>query len=518
MKVGKMVLIKSLATVFLLLLTVSRANADWTIEREHTERWDGGGTTPSVIRGTETAINDVIVNDINSDGIEEIITIGTKYIDEQEAELRISTWNGESYTVLAEQTWATDGEMTSGRAVYSGDVDGDGAVEIITLSTNGLWDTGWLELKAWRWDAVGATLSEVTNRRWENSYGTSLDAGDVDGDGIVEIVVGGDRHAYAAGAELHLPNFKIVRLEEGSFVEELSMDLDTDRSGRSVLVAIGDVSPQPGLEIVTVSKNSFMSYPNKLGVWRWDGEAPAFLGETEVEDSNFEDLVLANFDSDEMLEVVTVGYQGRERDPAHKEGVVSIWDYGDSGPLELMTRHTWTDEAGSDMYFHCVDIGNVMEGAGRKILVGGHSHSPSSSQKVMVIFGFDRMAWEVDNSHQWNDEYGGKVYEITAADVDGDETVEIVTVGNSHSPVGDVWSNFETIIWHLRFDLVRPTVEEPPRRIYWPPGAFVDTLPIAWRYVVYTAASIIAVISVVIAVRVIFFVFRKFFGRDERPM
>jgi len=92
------------------------------------------------------------------------------------------------------EEWFTIG-LTRVYSVFAGDVDGDGVVEVVTggWADDGTRYNG--QLRIWTWD--GATLTLEHSEEWftiDDTCVYSVFAGDVDGDGVVEIVTGGEAY------------------------------------------------------------------------------------------------------------------------------------------------------------------------------------------------------------------------------------------------------------------------------------------------------------------------------------
>src|SRR3989304_5464307 len=127
--------LKCLFFVCLLLLTFSFAaiqeataqSNQLILEKE--QHWETYGVGGTCISGT----HNLVVADVDGDGVLEIITGGSMYWIEngtqtaREAPLRIWNWNGQNLTLEKSQNWA--GNIG---CVDAGDANGDGITEIIT--------------------------------------------------------------------------------------------------------------------------------------------------------------------------------------------------------------------------------------------------------------------------------------------------------------------------------------------------------------------------------------------------
>jgi len=154
------------------------AQEDVSLTLEKEENWAGcipGG-------------HNVFVNDVDDDGVLEIITGGLMYGGGM---LNIWSWDGENLTLERGHKWSTI-NRTSVLGVYASDVDGDGDTEIITAGVNFNGSVSFAQLRIWCWD--GATLVLENSQEWcaaEEAIVNSVYTYDVDGDGVIEIITGG---------------------------------------------------------------------------------------------------------------------------------------------------------------------------------------------------------------------------------------------------------------------------------------------------------------------------------------
>jgi hypothetical protein len=144
-----------------------------------------------------TIVSDVKVADVDGDGVPEIVTGGFRYNGTKaEGQLRIWNWSGGVLNLEKSQDWVNL-DITQPTSISINDVDGDGKKEIVTSGYTagyGSWapnapGKSRAELKVWSWD--GNTLTLKQSKDWivgEAVSAWSVGAGDVDNDGIVEIV------------------------------------------------------------------------------------------------------------------------------------------------------------------------------------------------------------------------------------------------------------------------------------------------------------------------------------------
>jgi hypothetical protein len=129
----------------------------------------------------------LVVGDVDGDNEVEIVT-GGYYYDNVRDRAQLCVWNGSTLALENVKTWhwTTDTLISS---VTMGNVDGDDGVEIVT----GGWFTHGdptAQLCVWN----GSTLTLERVKTWSgmgSAYLRSLALGNVDGDGEMEIITGG---------------------------------------------------------------------------------------------------------------------------------------------------------------------------------------------------------------------------------------------------------------------------------------------------------------------------------------
>ena len=105
-------------------------------------------------------------------------------IPKNPATLKILKYNGAGFTEVITQTVF---DTKYGLNIAVGDVDGDGMPEIITSAGPGPDNPAIVKI----WKKDGQNLSELHNFvAFDGSYGANIAAGDIDGDGKAEIITG----------------------------------------------------------------------------------------------------------------------------------------------------------------------------------------------------------------------------------------------------------------------------------------------------------------------------------------
>lgn len=167
--------------------------------------------------------------DVNGDGEEEIVTVPAAGAAPQ---VRIFDRRGKSLG----QFFAYPKTFKGGVNVASGDIDGDGTDEIITAPSSG----AGLKLKIF--SKNGTLISQFFAFAKTFKGGVSIAAGDVDGDGVDEIMT-----APSSGAG---PQVRIYR-KNGRVISQFFAFAKTFKGG--VSVAAGDVDGNGATDIITGS-------------------------------------------------------------------------------------------------------------------------------------------------------------------------------------------------------------------------------------------------------------------------
>lgn len=176
---------------------------DQTLVLQHNEEWRMvEGYAVNVVGnplGNTMAFN-VKVEDVDGDGVKEIFAGGFTYDGQNvQGQLRVWNWNGQDLNLKATQEWLTL-DITELKSIAIGDVDGDGVKEIVTsgdTSGYGSWaqnatNKERAELKVWKYNGTALTLEHDLNWIIGEGVGAwNCGTGDVDNDGVVEIVTVG---------------------------------------------------------------------------------------------------------------------------------------------------------------------------------------------------------------------------------------------------------------------------------------------------------------------------------------
>jgi len=216
--------------------------------------------------------------------------------------------------------------------VFSEDLNDDGVMEIVTGGYAYDLTNSSGQLRVWQYGDGGFVLK--SNEEWrlvEGGYGktiaggvqgntvvNNLKVGDVDSDGVSEIVTGG----FAYDGDNISAQLRIWSWNGQDLLLEKSMEWATDYLTEIKCVSLGDVDGDAKMEIVTSGgvgeESSFANNatePNQaqLKVWSWDGTTlkEKYSKEWSIGEGVFAwNVGSSDVDNDGVVEIVTVGCMG----------------------------------------------------------------------------------------------------------------------------------------------------------------------------------------------------------------
>jgi len=210
--------------------------------------------------GTNRHGVNVSAGDLDNDGIDEIIT-GAGPGAVFGPHVRAFGYNGSAVSPVAGVSYFAYGTLKFGVNVTAGDIDGDGFDEIVTGAGPGA--VFGPHVRGWNVDGgTAGAISGVSFLAYgTNKYGVNVAAGDLDGDGIDEMITApgpsslfgahirgwnydGDTLAAMPGC-----SFFAWQPSEAMFGAQVSSGTDLDRDGRDELVVGAGPDPSMGSQI-----------------------------------------------------------------------------------------------------------------------------------------------------------------------------------------------------------------------------------------------------------------------------
>ncbi len=187
----------------------------------------------------------VAAGDINNDGMDEMITAPGPGTDNP-AEIRI--YDRDGYELINLRTTAN--QYSYGANVASGDFNGDGKYEVLVGAGSGAGNPA--EVKVYAYDQINNELADsgITLTAYTSFYGVRVAAGDINGDGIDEIITSPGPGQANPGV------IKIWSVDSSSGIGQWDTDLiqeitESDRYSYSVTLGSGDVNGDGFDEIIS---------------------------------------------------------------------------------------------------------------------------------------------------------------------------------------------------------------------------------------------------------------------------
>lgn len=402
-----------------------------------TPAWIAEGNQPGAEFGNAVAT----AGDVNGDGFSDILIGAWKFNSTLSDEGRVYLYLGSSAGLAANAAWTIDGGQTGARlggaVAPAGDVNGDGFADVIVGAP--YFDAGGADA-GWALVFLGSPSGLPTTPAWTfegtqagAALGSSVaPAGDVNGDGLADILVGAPRHAdglmgagrawifhgSAAGVTLAPAWTAGGTQQDERFAAAVSTAGDVNGDGYSdVLVG----APQHAGS-ATGDGRAYVYHGGPAGA----SAAFAWMAEGAQEDAYFGSAVAVagDIDGDGYCDVLigAPGYDAAFIDA----GRVSIYRGGPAGLASTAIRHVDGIEASAGLG-SAVAPGGDVNGDGHADIVGAVSDGTKVSAALIQLGTAFRLAetpaW-TSESDQAGAAYGWSV--ASAGDVNGDGLSDVV--------------------------------------------------------------------------------------------
>jgi hypothetical protein len=307
-----------------IITTGSEVNTSGTFSNMRFWNWGGQNL---VLRGDFTGVpaSSVSVADVDKDGKLEVVTVGAVNITVAMSRLSVWRWNGSSLTLKS----SVDLNGSVATSVYCYDLYKNGQVNIITSGYSNILKNSSGQLQVWQ--MTDGNLFKVANDEWRNVDGyaintagspqgntvvNDLKVGDVDGDGIPEILTCG----FTYDGKDVLGQLRIWNLSDATLNLETTAEWKVFGITEAKSVSIGDINNDGKNEImtggITTGSGNFASNTNEekergeLRIWTFNGieitllQSPNWLVDQGV---GVWSVANGDVDKDGVPEIITVG-------------------------------------------------------------------------------------------------------------------------------------------------------------------------------------------------------------------
>jgi hypothetical protein len=361
-----------------------------------------------------TQVNSVASGDVDGDGQIEIVSAGF-FNDGTRNVAQLIEWNQADMSVDRLIAWYWTGDTVI-NSVALGDVDGDGQTEIVT---GGYFNDGnrkVAQLIEWN----GANLAVERLKYWYltgNTVINSVAIGDVDNDGQIEVTTGG---YYNDGAR----NVAQLIVWNGT-------DLSVDRfvpwfwTSNTVInsIAVGDVDGDGQVEIVSGGYYNDGVRSNAQLI-EWNGATLAvdrLIGWYWTGNTAINSIALGDVDGDGQVEVVSGGFY---TDGALRSNAQLIEWNGANLSVDRLTGWCWTNNT----EVNSVALGDVDADGLVEIVTAGQFNDESRDVAQLVIWSGPSLGADKIQSWYWNS--NTRINSVAVADINQDLLNEIVAGGS----------------------------------------------------------------------------------------
>jgi len=318
---------------------------------------------------------------------------------------------------------------------FVGDIDSDGVIEMVTggfmyYVENGTRISSEAPLRIWNWNGEKFTCEKSHN--WAGSI-HSIYAGDSDGDGLNEIITGG----YTANITGGYSSLRVWSYDGEALVLKGSYECE-GISFSSIFV--NDVDKDGAPEILTAgSAYDDLQSSAQLCIWQWDGNRLDLKKSVEwcaMNEAYAYSVYAYDLNNDGETEIITGGY---DNDLTNSSGQLRIWHWNGE-ELTIEANEEWRMVEGvygvtisgnpmGNTVVNNLKVSDVDDDGTPEIVTGGWTYDGEKFNAQLRIWNWNGHTLILEKSHEWITEDITEIKAISIDDVDGDRNVEIVTSG-----------------------------------------------------------------------------------------
>jgi len=376
------------------------------------------------------------VADLNN-GVNKIITHGESH-DGTRWNAQLCVWEyDDSIELVAHKEWY-DGNLTCGLTVQACDVDGDGIVEIITGGRIRYSACDYAQLGIWNF--IGDSISLEESIAWCYENGTKpyrLRVKDIDNDGIIEIITAGWALDSLQNAFIRIFNYNGDTISG----EAERFWLPTLHTRISDFV-IKDIDADSVEEIIGCGFWGNRYYHNGyLCILKYDGNQIVLVDSTSWADITQHvftfSVKVSDLDNDGIQEIAVCGCYGYPYD--NPCAFLRIYD----AELNFEMEKKYFEAQGTMANY--LSISDLEDDNQFEIVVGGRKYVRDTCYAQLKVFDYDGSSISLEETEEWILNGDTRIFYVTTADVDSDNLVEVITGGIAEDNLGK--SNAEITIW-----------------------------------------------------------------------
>lgn len=323
--------------------------------------------------------------------------------------------------------WTSD---TNASGLVVGDVNNDTQTELVT---SGYFNDGirWSS-HVIMWNASSLAAESTTAWYWANdTQVSSIAVGDVDGDGGLELVTGGEFFdGYRWNAQLIVWNGSTL------IAEKTTNWYWTDNTEVSS-VTVGNITGGLGLDIVT--GGAFFDGT------RWNSQLIVWSGTTLLaekvtswywtSDTYINSLAVANVTGGTSLSIVT---GGAFNDGTRSNSQLIVWD-APTLAVQSLTSWYWT----GNTEIASLAVGNVTGGTAPNIVTGGFFFDGTRLNSQLILWNAQTLAVQAQTS--WFNVANTTVSSVAVGNFSGGTSLNVVTGGTFFDGARN---NGQVIVWN----------------------------------------------------------------------
>jgi len=291
--------------------------------------------------------------------------------------------------------------------------------------------------------------------RWftqSSTYVTGVAVGDLDNDGIDEIVTGGRYYTGETsygGEFVRYGQIKIWAWNDTDFAPKYTKNWtlpgDAQPWWRGInAIEIEDVDNDGTKEIITagyrwehISVPPWMgTYEGEIGIWNWTGTVlqQEYVHKWYyVKDNQINDVWIDDVDADGAKEILTCGIWVNMVNPFDPntfltQAQLNVWRW-DGTVFSGIYNQTWGAAAPLRVEPNSVYASDVDNDTDMEILTGGYTRNGSIYTSQLRIWNWNETVMDLEHNEEWSTNCTRGVITVFAEDVTDDGGIEIMTGG-----------------------------------------------------------------------------------------